>query len=63
MDPLGTSSRQVPKELFEFPDFPYPADFKCDLFPTGPEVQECLNVVLVSVPEGLGTQIGTQISR
>ena len=30
---------QVPKELFEFPDFPYPDDFKCDLFPTGPEVQ------------------------
>ena len=35
---------QVPKELFEFPDFPYPADFKCDLFPTGPEVQEYIEL-------------------
>ena len=31
---------QVPKELFEFPDFPYPETFKCDDFPTGEEVQE-----------------------
>mmetsp|Transcript_14780 Transcript_14780/g.17737 ORF Transcript_14780/g.17737 Transcript_14780/m.17737 type:complete len:265 (-) Transcript_14780:176-970(-) len=31
---------QVPKELFEFPDFPYPENFKCEHFPTGPEVQE-----------------------
>jgi len=30
---------QVPKHLFEFPDFPYPDDFKCEEFPTGAEVQ------------------------
>jgi len=35
---------QVPKELFEFPDFPYPDDFKCDLFPTGPEVQSYIEL-------------------
>lgn len=31
---------QVPKELFEFPGFPWPSDKKSELFPPGPEVQE-----------------------
>eukprot|EP00929_Paragymnodinium_shiwhaense_P108081 TRINITY_DN74400_c0_g1_i1.p1 TRINITY_DN74400_c0_g1~~TRINITY_DN74400_c0_g1_i1.p1 ORF type:complete len:607 (-),score=121.30 TRINITY_DN74400_c0_g1_i1:237-2057(-) len=31
---------QVPKELYEFPDFPYPEDMKAELFPHGPQVQE-----------------------
>eukprot|EP00439_Symbiodinium_sp_Y106_P080462 s2_g19.t1 len=35
---------QVPKELYEFPDFPYPDDFKCDLFPTGAEVQSYIEL-------------------
>ncbi|CAK9070872.1 Probable flavin-containing monooxygenase 1, partial [Durusdinium trenchii] len=30
---------QVPKELYEFPDFPYPEDFRCQDFPTGAETQ------------------------
>lgn len=31
---------QVPKELYEFPDFPYPEGGTYDKFPTGPQVQE-----------------------
>lgn len=31
---------QVPKELYEFPGFPYPQDGDWDLFPTGPQVQK-----------------------
>jgi len=31
---------QVPKELFEFPGFPWPSDKKWEKFPPGPEVQE-----------------------
>jgi cation diffusion facilitator CzcD-associated flavoprotein CzcO len=30
---------QVPKTLYEFPDFPYPKDQNVDLFPRGPQVQ------------------------
>jgi len=30
---------QVPKELYEFPGFPYPKDQDVDLFPRGPQVQ------------------------
>ena len=30
---------QVPKELYEFPGFPYPKDQGVDLFPRGPQVQ------------------------
>jgi len=30
---------QVPKELYEFPGFPYPAGYKWDLFPPGPQVE------------------------
>ena len=35
---------QVPKELYEFPDFPYPETFKCDEFPTGEEVKEYIKL-------------------
>lgn len=31
---------QVPKELYEFPSFPYPANKEWDRFPKGPAVQE-----------------------
>eukprot|EP00440_Ansanella_granifera_P072050 gb/GFBE01078189.1/.p1 GENE.gb/GFBE01078189.1/~~gb/GFBE01078189.1/.p1 ORF type:complete len:626 (+),score=157.37 gb/GFBE01078189.1/:1-1878(+) len=31
---------QVPRELYEFPGFPYPADKNWSKFPPGPEVQE-----------------------
>jgi len=31
---------QVPKELYEFPSFPYPKHKQWDQFPKGPEVQE-----------------------
>eukprot|EP00933_Yihiella_yeosuensis_P061563 TRINITY_DN64393_c0_g1_i1.p1 TRINITY_DN64393_c0_g1~~TRINITY_DN64393_c0_g1_i1.p1 ORF type:complete len:624 (-),score=130.98 TRINITY_DN64393_c0_g1_i1:155-2026(-) len=31
---------QVPKELYEFPGFPYPADKQWEEFPPGPQVQE-----------------------
>jgi dimethylaniline monooxygenase (N-oxide forming) len=31
---------QVPKELYEFPAFPYPKDRSWDKFPKGPQVQE-----------------------
>jgi dimethylaniline monooxygenase (N-oxide forming) len=31
---------QVPKQLYEFPEFPYPADKEWSLFPSGAEVQE-----------------------
>jgi dimethylaniline monooxygenase (N-oxide forming) len=31
---------QVPSELYEFPEFPYPSDTKFDKFPSGPQVQE-----------------------
>lgn len=30
---------QVPKDLYEFPGFPYPKDKETDLFPSGPQVQ------------------------
>merc|ERR1719389_183416 len=30
---------QVPKQLYEFPGFPYPKDRDFDLFPRGPQVQ------------------------
>ena len=30
---------QVPKELYEFPDFPYPSDTEWEHFPPGPQVQ------------------------
>lgn len=31
---------QVPKELYEFPEFPYPATSEWEKFPPGPEVQQ-----------------------
>ena len=31
---------QVPKELYEFPEFPYPAGTNCQKFPPGPQVQQ-----------------------
>lgn len=31
---------QVPKELYEFPEFPYPSDGQFDKFPSGPQVQQ-----------------------
>lgn len=31
---------QVPKELYQFPGFPWPADKDWELFPSGPQVQE-----------------------
>eukprot|EP00931_Biecheleriopsis_adriatica_P031435 TRINITY_DN18437_c0_g1_i1.p1 TRINITY_DN18437_c0_g1~~TRINITY_DN18437_c0_g1_i1.p1 ORF type:complete len:628 (+),score=139.60 TRINITY_DN18437_c0_g1_i1:87-1970(+) len=31
---------QVPKDLYEFPGFPYPSDTDWELFPPGPQVQE-----------------------
>lgn len=46
---------QVPKELFEFPDFPYPENFRCEDFPTGPEVQDY--IVMYSKAFGLRDKI------
>lgn len=34
---------QVPKELYEFPGYPYPQDEHWDLFPDGPQVQRYIH--------------------
>ena len=39
MDCRRPSRLQVPRELFEFPGFPYPAKEGWSRFPTGPDVQ------------------------
>ena len=46
---------QVPKELFEFPNFPYPESFRCEDFPTGPEVQDY--IVMYSKAFGLRDKV------
>lgn len=33
-------SLQVPKELYEFPEYPYPSDAQWDQFPPGPQVKK-----------------------